>query len=98
MLQPTKGRVLIHRLTSKLQRAHDALIIIPETVEEKPTNFAVVLASGKLVQSDLKAGEMVIVTDYSGAPTEVLMNDGSTVEAHIVVEDDILAVMEVLDA
>jgi co-chaperonin GroES (HSP10) len=71
----------------------DSLIIIPETVEEKPTNFAIVLAAGKLVHSELTPGEMVIVTDYAGAPTEVVMDDGSTVEAHIIVEDDVLGVL-----
>jgi len=92
VLTPTRGRILIHRVTSRTQQAKDALIIIPDTVEEKPTNFAIVLAAGPLVHSEMSPGEMVIVTDYSGAPVDVLMDDGSTVEGHIVVEDDILGV------
>lgn len=95
MIQAHRGRVLVHRVTTKLEQSKDSLLVLPETIVERPTPFALVISSGSLKHSErLKPGDMVILGDYAGAPVEVTMDDGTTIEGHFVNEDDVLAVIE----
>ncbi len=57
--------------------------------EATPSRFAVVLAIGE-VDPQIEVGMQVITKPFSGAPCEVLL-DGVYTEAHILMEDDILA-------
>lgn len=90
MIKPLGARALVLRLPEP--KPESSLLITPETVEDKPSKFAVVLAIGTLQQGGFDVGDTVILQDYVGAPctTEI---DGATVEAAIVTEDQVLAVM-----
>jgi len=70
-----------------------SLIVVPDTVEEKPSQFAVVLAIGKLAQGGFDVGDTVILKDFAGAPCEVTL-DNEVMDASVVSEDDVLAVVE----
>jgi len=91
VIQPTRGRVLVTRMPEP--KPESELIIIPETVSQRPSCFAVVIAVGELKQGGIEAGDTVILTHYSGAPCSVEI-DGDFVDAAIVPEEDVLAVVE----
>ena len=93
MIQPRGPRVLVQRVEEKQPETQH--IIIPETVQDKPSQFAVVLALGTLVQGGLSVGDMVILKDFVGAPcTTVLPGDQAQTDCLLVMEEDILAVVE----
>lgn len=91
MVKPLGARALVKRLDAP--RPKSSLIEIPDTIEEKPSQFALVLAVGALVQGGFKVNDIVILRDFAGAPCEVLVND-VVLEAVIVPEDEVLAVVE----
>jgi co-chaperonin GroES (HSP10) len=68
-------------------------ILIPETIEQKASPFALVLAVGTLQQGGISVGDTVILTDYCGAPCVVEL-DGERIDAILVPEHDVLAVVE----
>lgn len=91
MLKPIGPRVLIKRLPEP--KVESELILAPETVMEKPSRFAIVLAVGKLSEGAIQVGDTVILRDYSGAPCSTVL-DGETLDAEIVMETDVLAIVE----
>lgn len=92
--RPLHDRVLLER--QEEQETTRGGIIIPDTAKEKPME-AVVLAvgtgsrdeSGKLIPLDVKAGDRVLISKWSG--TEVTI-DGE--ELLVVKESDIMGIIE----
>ncbi len=91
MMQPLGARALIKRLDAP--KPESQLIVTPDTVEDKPSQFALVLAVGKLVHGGFDMGDTVVLRDFAGAPCNVEL-DGEMIEAAIVNEDDVLMVVE----
>lgn len=92
MIQPMGARALVKRLEAPPMKSEH--IIIPDTISgEKPTQFAVVVAIGKLKQGGFKPGDTVVLSDFSGAPCKFLL-EGEWLEGHIVDENDVLMVIE----
>lgn len=91
MLLPRGARAVVKRLPAPKPVA--SLIEIPDTVVDKPSPFAIVLAIGKLREGGFDIGDTVILKDFSGIPCVVDL-DGEQIEAHIVPEEDVLAVVE----
>lgn len=92
--RPLHDRVLLRRLESDAKTAGG--IIIPDTAKEKPAQAEVVATgtgtrdeNGKLQPLDVKAGDIVLFSKWSG--TEVTI-DGT--ELLVVKESDIMGVIE----
>jgi chaperonin GroES len=93
-VRPLNDRVLVVRVQEEQKTAGG--IIIPDTAKEKPMEGNVVAAgpgkldeSGKRVPMELKKGDRVLFSKYSGTEIKV---DG--VEHLFMREDDILGVIE----
>ena len=93
-LKPLGDKVIVEVLGAK-DRTKGG-IILPDTAKEKPQEAKVisvgsgkVLANGKVVAPDVKAGDTVLFGKYSGS--EVKMNGK---EYLIINQDDILAVIK----
>ncbi len=91
MIRPLGARALVKRLDAP--KPESQLLIIPESVEDKPSVFALVLAIGTLKQGGFDVGDMVVLRDFAGAPAEADL-DGELIEAAIVSEDDVLMVLD----
>ena len=91
MLQPMGPRVLVKRVDAP--KPASSTIIIPESVDGEKSCYAVVLAVGKGVTENIKVADTVILTAYCGSPCNVEL-DGEMLEAQIVMESDVLAVVE----
>ena len=92
--RPLHDRVLLRRLDSVEKTAGG--IIIPDTAKEKPMEGEVVAVgsgsrdeAGKLIPLDVKAGDQVLFSKWSG--TEVTI-DGK--ELLVVKESDIMGIIE----
>ena len=93
-IRPLHDRILVKRVAAEEKTSSG--IIIPDTAKEKPIQAEVVAVGagvrnkeGELVALEVKAGDRVLFSKYSG--TEVKL-DG---EEHLIMrEDDILAVLE----
>ena len=93
-LKPLGDRVVVEPLEKEERTASG--IILPETAKEKPQE-GTILASGpgrrdddgKLVQMDVKVGDVVLYAKYAG--TEVKLEDKKVL---ILKESDILAIVE----
>jgi len=92
--RPLQDRLLVQRLTEEEKTKGG--IIIPDTAKEKPQEGKViacgngkVLDSGKIQPLDVKAGDKILFSKYSG--TEVKM-DGN--EYVIMAEGDVLGVLQ----
>ena len=92
-VRPLQDRVLVKRVESETRSAGG--IIIPDTAKEKPQKGTVVaVGSGKLLDNgehaamEVKAGDHVVFSKYSGS--EIKVDDK---EYLIVRESDILAVL-----
>ncbi len=92
--RPLHDRVLLKRLESETKTAGG--IIIPDTAKEKPAQAEVVAVgtgtrdeSGKLVALDVKEGDIVLFSKWSGS--EITL-DGQ--ELLVVKESDIMGVIE----
>ncbi len=93
-IRPLGDRILVKRI--KEEDKTKGGIIIPDTAKEKPQAGKVMAIgrgkmteAGKLVAPDVKAGDRILFSKYSGS--EVTL-DG---EEHLIVrEDDILGVLE----
>ena len=93
MLRPNGARLLVKRVEEK--KPESELIIVPETISQKPSAFAVVYAIGTLKQGGVSVGDLVVLRDYVGAPAEVFLpGDETPTECIIVNEDEVLAVVE----
>lgn len=92
--RPLHDRVLLRRLEQEEKTAGG--IIIPDTAKEKPMEGEVIAVgagardeSGKVVPLDVKAGDRVLFSKWSG--TEVTI-DGE--ELMVMKESDIMGVVE----
>ena len=92
--RPLHDRVVVRRIDAEAKTAGG--IIIPDTVQEKPSQGEVIAVgpgardeAGKLIPIDLKVGDRVLFGKWSG--TEVKL-DG--VEYLIMKESDIMGVIE----
>lgn len=92
-IRPLGDRVVIKKLEA--EETTKSGIVLPGTAKEKPQEAEVVavgpggVVDGKEVRMEVKVGDKVIISKYSG--TEVKLNGG---EYTIVKQDDILAVVE----
>lgn len=92
MIHPRGARLLVQRIEEA--KPSTSLIEIPETIQDKPSQFAVVWAIGTLVQGGVQVGDMVILKDFAGAPVQTtLPGDETETECLIVPEEDVLAVV-----
>jgi len=93
-IRPINDKVLVRRLEAETKTKGG--IVLPDTAKEKPKEGKVVeVGNGKLLKSgergkfQVKRGDRVIFSPYSGSEVEV---DGD--EYLLINEDDILAVIE----
>jgi chaperonin GroES len=93
-IRPLYDRILVKRLEEQNKTAGG--LFIPDTAKEKPMEASVVAVGNGKVQEDgslrkleIKAGDKVLFTKYSGSEIKI---DG--VEHLILREDDVLAVLE----
>jgi co-chaperonin GroES (HSP10) len=91
MLQPRGPRVLVKRIDAP--KPTSSTIIIPETVDGEKSCYAIVLAVGNKITEDIKVADTVILAAYCGSPVQVEL-DGEMLDAMIVMQDDVLAVVE----
>jgi len=93
MIRMMGARVLVQRIEER--KAESEHIIIPDTIQEKPSKNGIVWAVGTLQQGGIEVGDLIIMKDFVGAPCPVVLpGDERTTECMIVNEDDILAVIE----
>ncbi|MDO8494203.1 MAG: co-chaperone GroES [Deltaproteobacteria bacterium] len=92
-IRPLGDRLVVRRLTEEEKTVGG--IIIPDTAKEKPQEGEVVavgsgkvLESGKVQPLDVKAGDKILFSKYSG--TEFKVNGE---ELLVVREDDVLGVI-----
>ena len=92
--RPLHDRVVVKRIESE-ERTRGG-IIIPDTAKEKPQEGEIIAVgpggrdeAGKLTPLDVKAGDKVLFSKYSGTEVKV---DGE--ELLIMREDDLLAVLD----
>jgi chaperonin GroES len=93
-IRPLHDRILVKRLEEESKTSGG--LFIPDTAKEKPIQGKVVAAGagkrdkdGKLVALDVKAGDKVLFSKYSGTEVKI---DG---EEHLIMrEDDLLAVID----
>ena len=92
-IRPLHDRILVKRVAAEEKTASG--IIIPDNAKEKPLEAEVIavgngrrLDNGELQKPDLKVGDRVLISKYSGAEVKV---DGT--EHLILREDDILGVL-----
>lgn len=93
-IRPLGDRLIVRRLTEEEKTAGG--IIIPDTAKEKPQEGEVlavgtgkVLENGKVQPVDVKAGDKVLFSKYSGTEVKV---EGE--EWLVIREDDILGVIQ----
>jgi chaperonin GroES len=93
-LRPLHDRVLVKRLESETKTAGG--IILPDSVQEKPSEGEVVAAGngtkaedGKVTPLDVKAGDKILFGKWSGTEVKV---DGE--DLLIMKESDIMGIIE----
>ena len=93
-IRPLHDRILVERVEE--QEVRRGGIIIPDTAKEKPQQGEIIAVgpggrdeTGKLIPIDLKVGDRVLFSKWSG--TEVVL-DGN--ELLIMKESDIMGVLE----
>jgi chaperonin GroES len=93
-LKPLGDRVVVEPLEKEERTASG--IILPETAKEKPQEGEILAVGpgrrdddGKLIQMDVKKGDIVLYAKYAG--TEVKIDDRKLL---ILKESDILAIVE----
>ena len=91
MLQPRGPRVLVKRIDAP--KPSSSTLIIPDSADGEKSCYAVVLAVGNKVSEDIKVADTVILASYCGSPVQVEL-EGEMLEAAIVMESDVLAVVE----
>jgi chaperonin GroES len=93
-IRPLQDRILVKRIAEEEKTKGG--IIIPDTAKEKPQEGKViavgngkVLEDGKVQKLDVKKGDRVLFSKYSGTEVNI---DG---EEHLIIrEDDVLGVCE----
>jgi len=91
MLQPYGDRILLTRIPAP--RLTSSLLIMPDTISERPSPFGMVLAVGSKVTEDVKPGDTVVMSDYSGAPVRTEF-EGIDVDAFVVPMSAVLMTIE----
>ena len=93
-IRPLQDRILVKRVESEEKTVGG--IIIPDNAKEKPMEGKVIavgngklLDDGKLKKPDVKVGDRVLFSKYSGSEVKI---DGT--EHLILREDDMLGVIE----
>jgi len=93
-IRPLHDRILVKRLEEETKTTGG--LFIPDSAKEKPIHATVVAVgagkqdkNGKLIPLDVKAGDKVLFSKYSGSEIKV---DG--VDHLIMREEDILAVLD----
>ena len=92
--RPLHDRVVVRRLESEEKTKGG--IIIPDSAKEKPQQGEIIAVgpggrdeAGKLIPLDVKAGDKVLFSKYSGTEVKI---DG---EEHLIMrEEDLLAVLD----
>jgi chaperonin GroES len=93
-IRPLHDRIIVKRLEEDSKTAGG--LFIPDTAKEKPIRGEVIAAGagkrdkdGKIVALDVKAGDKVLFSKYSGTEVKI---DG---DEHLIMrEDDLLAVID----
>ena len=93
-IRPLHDRILVKRLEEETKTSGG--LFIPDSAKEKPIQARVIAVgagkldkAGKLIPLDVKAGDKVLFSKYSGSEIKV---DG---EDHLIMrEEDILAVLD----
>jgi len=93
-IRPLHDRILVKRLEEDSKTTGG--LFIPDTAKEKPIQAKVIAVGagkrdkdGKLIALDVKAGDKVLFSKYSGSEVKI---DG---EEHLIMrEDDLLAVID----
>ena len=95
-VRPLHDRILVKRLEAESKTAGG--IFIPDNAKEKPVEGLVVAVGngvltkdGERIPLDVKAGDRVLFSKYSGTEVKVMLDGG---EHLILREDDVLAVVE----
>ena len=94
-VRPLQDRVLIKRLEESIEKTKGGLYI-PDSAKEKPQQGKVMAVGkgkvsddGKVTPLDVKAGDKVLFSKYSGSEIKI---DG---DEHLILrEDDLLAVLD----
>jgi chaperonin GroES len=96
LVRPLHDRILVKRIEAE-QKTPGGLFI-PDNAKEKPVEGLVVAVGngaltkeGARVPLDVKAGDRVLFSKYSGTEVKVILDGG---EHLILREDDVLAVLE----
>jgi chaperonin GroES len=93
-IRPLHDRILVKRLEEETKTTGG--LFIPDSAKEKPIQAKVVAVgagkldkNGKLIPLDVKAGDKVLFSKYSGSEIKI---DG---EEHLIMrEDDLLAILD----
>ena len=93
-IRPLHDRIIVKRLDEEGKTAGG--LFIPDTAKEKPIQGKVIAAGagkrdkdGKLVALDVKAGDKVLFSKYSGTEVKI---DG---DEHLIMrEEDLLAILD----
>ena len=93
-IRPLHDRILVKRLEEETKTSGG--LFIPDSAKEKPIQAKVVAVgagkldkNGKLIPLDVKAGDKVLFSKYSGSEIKI---DG---EEHLIMrEDDLLAIID----
>jgi chaperonin GroES len=93
-IRPLHDRILVKRLEEESKTTGG--LFIPDSAKEKPIQAKVIAVgagktdkAGKLIPLDVKAGDRVLFSKYSGSEIKI---DG---EEHLILrEDDLLAVLD----
>jgi chaperonin GroES len=95
-IRPLHDRILVKRVEAENKTPGG--LIIPDNAKEKPVEGLVVAVGsgirtkeGELIPLDVKAGDRVLFSKYSGTEVKVVLDGG---EHLILREDDVLAVFE----
>ena len=95
-VRPLHDRILVRRLDAEGKTPGG--LFIPDNAKEKPVEGLVVsVGSGVLTKEgeriplDVKAGDRVLFSKYSGTEVKIMLDGG---EHLILREDDVLAVLE----
>ncbi len=93
-IRPLHDRILVKRLDEETKTSGG--LFIPDSAKEKPVQAKVIAVgagkhdkNGKLIPLDVKAGDRVLFSKYSGSDIKI---DG---EEHLILrEEDLLAVLD----
>ena len=93
-IRPLHDRILVKRIEEETKTSGG--LFIPDSAKEKPIQAKVIAVgagktdkNGKLIPLDVKAGDKVLFSKYSGSEIKI---DG---EEHLILrEDDLLAVLD----